>query len=87
MVGEVYVWSSSWFLRADEGEMVDRWAYLTHRCGGGGGVRRGPDPEERCTRTPDSVSGYTPVRRKTKGAGGLYPKSVEAFIKICNRVG
>jgi hypothetical protein len=46
----------------------------THMCGGGGvgGVRGWPDLEERCTRTPDSVSGHTPPRGKAKGAGGLY---------------
>ncbi len=49
--------------------------------GGGGGVRGWPDPEERCTRTPDSGSGHTPARGKAKGAGGLDPKCMEAFIK------
>ncbi len=47
----------------------------------GGWVRRWPDPEERCTRTPDSGSGHTPARGKANGAGGLYPKSVEDLLK------
>ncbi len=48
---------------------------------GGGGVRRWPDPEERCTRTPDSGPGHIPPRGKAKGAGGVEPKSMEALIK------
>ncbi len=45
--------------------------------GGIGGGRGWPDPEERCTRTPDySGFDHTPPRGKAKGAGGL-----EAFIK------
>jgi hypothetical protein len=54
--------------------------------GGVGGVRRWLDPEERCTRTPDSGSGHNPPRGKAKGAKGLDSKSIEAFIKICNLV-
>jgi hypothetical protein len=34
--------------------------------GGGVGVRGWPYPEERSTRTPDSGSGHTPARGKTK---------------------
>ncbi len=49
-----------------------------------GGVRGWPDPEERCTRKPDSgFDHHTPPRGKAKGAGGLDSKSMEAFIKIC----
>jgi hypothetical protein len=58
-----------------------RW-HDSHVWGRGSGVA---DPEERCTRTPDSGSGHTPARDKAKGAGGLDTKCMEAFIKICNR--
>jgi hypothetical protein len=50
-------------------------------------VRDWPDPEVRCNKTPDSGSGHTPPRGKTKGAGGLDTKSMEAFIKICYKQG
>jgi hypothetical protein len=73
MVGGVYVWSSSWFLRAGEGYMVDRPAYLTHRCVGGGGVggriRRKDAPEHR-TRDPVTLHG----KGKGKGSGRVVPK-------------
>jgi hypothetical protein len=46
--------------------------------GGGKGVWGWPDPEDRCTRAPDSGFGHTPA----KGAGGLDSKSIKAFIKI-----
>ncbi len=43
---------------------------------GGRGVWRWPDPEERCTKTPDSGSGPW---EKAKGAGGLDSKGMEAY--------
>jgi len=41
---------------------------------GVGGVRGWPDPEERCTRTPDSGSGHSPPKGKATGVGGLVSK-------------
>jgi hypothetical protein len=50
----------------------------------GGGVRGRPDPEERCTKTPDSDSGYTPPGGKAKGAGGLDSKVWRHLLKYVN---
>ncbi len=41
------------------------------------GFRGWPDPEERRIRLSDSGSGHNSPRGKTKGAGGLNPKSME----------